>query len=243
MTDGKVAVVTGGARGIGAAICRRLSHEGHRVVVHHLTRCEQARALVQQLRDAGATAIHVRADLRVRDEVASLFSRADQLGPLGILVNNAAVSEFVALPEITAEQVGQHMDVNFRGALWAMQEARCRMGPGGRIVNISSLGTTSPLDGQIIYAASKAALEQLTLQGAVEFAPLGVTVNSVCPGSTETDLFREVVPPDLAEALSARSLFGRLGQPRDVADVVAFLAGEDSRWITGQRIVVSGGQR
>lgn len=240
---GKVALVTGAARGIGAAICRRLAQDGAIVVVHYLSRDAEARALVQELRDAGTTAFDVRADLRDRQDVTSLFAEVDQLGPLGVLVNNAAVSAFVPLLDVTVAQVSLHMDVNFRGALWTMQEAMPRMKSGGRIVNISSLGTASPLEGQTIYSASKAALEQLTLQGAVECALLGITVNTVCPGSTETELFREAVPPELAEVLATRSLFGRLGQPRDVAEVVAFLASESSRWITGQRIVVSGGQR
>src|SRR5262249_55527458 len=160
----------------------------------------------------------------------------ERLGGVHVLVNNAGWSEFTALGEITDAQVDEAMEVNFRAPLWAMQEAAARMADGGRIVNVSSLGTTSPLAGQTLYAASKAAMEQLTTQGAVELAERGITVNTVSPGSTRTELFREAVPPEMQAELAQRPYFKRLGEPADIASVVAFLAGPGAGWITGQRI-------
>jgi 3-oxoacyl-[acyl-carrier protein] reductase len=241
--DGRVAIVTGAARGIGAAVARQLAREGAGVVVHHRTREPEAAALVQELRDAGATATAVAADLRHRDQLSALFDAATDLGGVDIVVNNAGWSEFRPLVEITDGQVDEAMAVNFRAALWTMQESVRHMRRGGRIINVSTLGTDSPLAGQSLYTASKAALEQLTIQGAVEFAELGITVNTVCPGSTQTELFREAVPPELQRELSERSLFHRLGEPSEIAAVIAFLAGPTAGWVTGQRIVVSGGQR
>jgi 3-oxoacyl-[acyl-carrier protein] reductase len=240
--EGRVAVVTGAGRGIGAAIARALAADGAAVVVHHLRHGHEAAALVRELRASGRVAEAVRADLRRRDEVAALFDVAERLGGVHVLVNNAGWSEFMALGEIADAQIDEAMSVNFRAALWTMQEAAVRMADGGRIVNISTLGTTSPLAGQTLYAASKAAMEQLTTQGAVELAVRGITVNTVSPGSTRTELFREAVPFDMQSQLAQRPYFKRLGEPSDIASVVAFLGSADAGWITGQRIVVSGGQ-
>ena len=239
--EGRVAVVTGSARGIGAAVSRRLAADGASVIVHYLSRREAAESLVDELRAGGGRATAVGANLTDREETAGIFRAADAWGRLDVLVNNAGVSEFVPLVEIADGQVEQHFNLNFRGALWCMQEAARRMGEGGRIINISTLGTSSPLRTQCLYSASKAAMEQLTLQGAAEFADLGITVNTVSPGSTQTELFWESVPPELHASLAARSHFGGLGQPEDIAGAVAFLASDEARWVTGQRIVVSGG--
>lgn len=239
----RIAIVTGGARGIGAAVVRRLAAQGVATVVHYRSRETEVRALIAELTGAGATAVAVRGDLRERSDVLGLFDAARELGGLNILVNNAGWSEFSPLGEITDIQVGDAFAVNFRAPLWTIQLAKEMMKPGGRIINISTLGTSSPSPGQSLYAASKAALEQLTLQGAVELAPAGITINSVCPGSTATELFLSAVPAQLQEELKRRPLFGRLGRPCDIAGVVAFLASEDAGWITGQQIVVSGGQR
>ena len=241
--DGRVAIVTGAARGIGAAVARSLAREGASVVVHHRSREHEAARLVQELSQDGATLTAVAADLRKREELGAVCDAAIALGGLDIVVNNAGWSEFRPLVEITDEQVAEAMAVNFRAALWTMQESARHMRSGGRIINVSTLGTDSPLAGQVLYAASKAALEQLTVQGAVELAQLGITVNTVCPGSTQTELFREGVPAELQEELAQRSLFQRLGEPAEIAEVITFLAGPASSWVTGQRIVVSGGQR
>jgi 3-oxoacyl-[acyl-carrier protein] reductase len=183
----------------------------------------------------------VAGDLTVRNDVAGLVAAAAELGGLDILVNNAASVTYVPIAEMTDDQVDEATAVNFRGALWTMQEACRRMRDGGRIVNVSTLGTSHPVHGQALYSATKAALEQLTLVGALELAGRGITVNTVCPGATETETFRESAPPGLAEVVAKASHFQRIGRPADIADVVAFLVSDDARWVTGQRLVVSGG--
>jgi 3-oxoacyl-[acyl-carrier protein] reductase len=239
---GKLALVTGGSRGIGRAIVERLARDGAAVVfsfLQHQTAAEEVTAAVAA---AGGNALAVRADLGRLAEVRRLFDRAERhLGGLDILVNNAAVVVTTSVAEATEQAYDQVMAVNAKGTFFAIQQAARRLRDGGRIVNLSTVNTVLPAPGVAVYAASKAAVEQFTRVAARELAGRGITVNAVSPGATDTEMFRGANPPDAPERAAALTPLGRLGRPADVADVVAFLVGPDARWLTGQNLRASGG--
>ena len=232
---GKTAVVTGGTRGIGRAIVQRLARDGARVVFSYRQNKDAADALVREL----GNAVAVRADQEDPASIELLFQPVDH--GLDILVNNAAINPLAPIREITPEQFDRAMAVNAKFPLLAMQRAEPLLRDGGRIINISTLNTALPGPGIALYCASKAALEQLTKIAAREFGPRGITVNTVSPGATDTDLLRSSNSPEGLERSAALAALGRLGTPADIADVVAFLAGPDARWITGQNIRATGG--
>jgi 3-oxoacyl-[acyl-carrier protein] reductase len=232
---GKTAVVTGGARGIGRAIVRRLARDGARVVFSYRQDQDAADALAQEV----GNAVAVRADHADLASIEVLFEHVT--GGLDILVNNAAIIAAAPIREITPELFDQAMTVNVKFPLLAMRRAEPALRDGGRIINISTLNTTAPEAGIALYCASKAALEQVTRVAARELGPRGITVNAVSPGATDTDLLRGANPAEALEQAAALTPLGRLGTPEDIADVVAFLAGPDARWITGQNLQVTGG--
>jgi len=242
--EGKVAIVTGASRGIGAAIARRLAAEGARVAVNYAASEARAAEVVEAIRGAGSEAVALRADMGDPAEVAGLFREtAAVLGRPGILVNNAGVFEGGTVDTLDARAFARHFDVNVRGPLLATAEAARVMAPGGRIIHISSgLGST-PAPGASLYGATKAALHSLAASHAVELGPKGITVNCVAPGTTETDMLRGGLSEEAIQGLIAATPLGRLGRPEDIAAVVAFLASEDGGWITGQVIAASGGLR
>jgi 3-oxoacyl-[acyl-carrier protein] reductase len=232
---GKTAVVTGGARGIGRAIVRRLARDGARVVFSYRQDKDAADALAQEV----GNAVAVRAD---HSDLASIEVLFEQVAEgLDILVNNAAIIAAAPISDITPELFDQAMTVNVKVPLLAMRRAEPLLRDGGRIINISTLNTAAPEAGIALYCASKAALEQVTRVAAREFGPRGITVNAVSPGATDTDLLRGANPAEALEQAVALTPLGRLGTPEDIADVVAFLAGPDARWITGQNLQVTGG--
>lgn len=242
--DGKVAIVTGGSRGIGAATARRLGADGARVVVNYTRAAAAADEVVREIRDAGGDAIAVRADVSDRAQVAQLVkATVDRYGTVDILVNNAGVVEPAALADITDEQLDRQFDVNLRGALYAAQAAVPAFRDGGRVVNVSSIVAEAPPAGLAVYSATKAALEALTRSLAAELAPRRVTVNAVSPGATVTDMYDSVSSPEFEQQAVARTPLGRLGRPEDIADVIAFVVSDDAAWITGQVIAASGGMR
>jgi 3-oxoacyl-[acyl-carrier protein] reductase len=232
---GKTAVVTGGSRGIGAAIVRRLAADGARVVFSYRQDKTAADALARELGDAVA----VRADQEDLESIEALFEPV--AGGLDILVNNAAVNPRALIRDITPELFDRAMTVNAKFPLLAMQRAEPLLRDGGRIISISTLNTALPGPGIALYCASKAALEQFTKVAARELGPRGITVNTVSPGATDTDLLHSSNPPEALEQTPALTALGRLGEPADIADVVAFLAGPDARWVTGQNIRATGG--
>jgi 3-oxoacyl-[acyl-carrier protein] reductase len=232
---GKTAVVTGGSRGIGRAIVRRLARDGARVVFSYRRDRAAAVTLMREVRDSLA----VRADQADPASLAALFEPVAD--GLDILVNNAATSALFPVRDITPELFDRVMAVNAKFPLLAMRQAESLMRDGGRIVNISTLNTLVPGPGIALYCASKAALEQFTKVAAREFGPRGITVNTVSPGATDTELLHADNAPAALERTAAFTALGRLGQPADIADVVAFLAGPDARWITGQNIQATGG--
>ncbi len=243
MLQGMTAVVTGGSRGIGRAIVERLCREGVDVVFNYATSEAAAAEVVGVVQAAGGRARAMRLDLKEPDGPEQLMEAAEaHLGGLDILVNNAAMS-FTPTPlaQTDAELFDSVMAVNARSVFLTMRYAARHMRDGGRIVNISTLNTVRPAPGIAPYAASKGAVEQLTAVVARELGPRGITVNTVSPGATDTELLRGTNPEQALQAVIGLTPLGRLGQPSDVADVVAFLTGPDGRWITGQNLRASGG--
>ncbi|MFE7359281.1 glucose 1-dehydrogenase [Streptomyces sp. NPDC057543] len=243
MPTGKNAVVTGGSRGIGRAIVERLCRDGARVVFNYATSDDAAEEVVRTVRDNGGTATAIRLDLADPDGARQLMEAAEeQLDGLDILVNNAALCLPPSLIADTDPDVfDKVMTVNTRAVFMTIRHAAVRMRDGGRIVNISTANTVRPGPGISAYAASKGAVEQLTAIAARELGARGITVNTVSPGATDTELLRGNNQPEALEAVAGMTPLGRLGEPADVADVVAFLAGHDGRWITGQNVRATGG--
>ena len=237
--DGKAALVTGGSRGIGRAIVSRLADEGATVVFSFAANQAAADEVVAEGR---GRVFAVRADQGDAADQQRLFDAAEQrMGSLDILVNNAANGLPKPFLDVTPEDFDLVLRTNTKGPFLAMQHAGRTMGQGGRIINISTVNTRLSAPGAALYQASKGALEQLTKVAAYEFGPRGITVNVVSPGATDTELLREANPGESFESTIAMTALRRLGRPADVAAVVAFLAGPDSGWITGQNIEASGG--
>jgi 3-oxoacyl-[acyl-carrier protein] reductase len=232
---GKTAIVTGASRGIGRAIAERLAAEGARVVVNYAGSAAAAEELAARI---GGLA--VRADVSQKQEVLEMFDRAETaFGGLDIVVNNAAVAVMKPLAEFSDEEFERVFAVNTRGAFYCCREAARRLRAGGRIVNISTGATVGGTAGGSVYCASKAAVEQFTRALARELAPRRITVNTVSPGFTETDMFASL--PHLAELAPKLTPLGRAGRPEEIAAVVAWLCTEDASWITGQNIQAGGG--
>lgn len=243
--QGKVAVVTGASRGIGAAIAKRLAREGAVVIVGYNRNAEAAQAVVAEIERAGGEAEAIRADVADLEQVKRLFAETMQgFGRLDILVNNAGIAEFRPLEAIDAAHYSRQFDVNVRGVLFATQEAAQRFGPeGGCIINITSGAAKAASPGTSVYSATKAAVEVMTSSHAAELGPRGIRVNAVSPGITETDMLQKVIPAEVQQRMIQTTALRRVGTPEDIADVVAFLASHEARWITGQVVGVNGGLR
>ncbi|MEU4621392.1 SDR family oxidoreductase [Actinoplanes sp. NPDC023801] len=231
---GKTALVTGGSRGIGRATVLRLVADGARVVFTYRSAGDAADALA-----AETGAVAVRCDQADLDTLPAVFEPVRD--GLDILVNNAGVALAKPITEITPADFDRIMTINTKFPLFALQAAAPLMRDGGRIINISSINTVVPGPGGALYSASKAALEQVTKVAARELGPRGITVNTVSPGATDTEMLRSVNTPEGLERVAAFTALQRLGTPADVAAVIAFLAGPDSAWITGQNIHAGGG--
>ncbi|MFB4271032.1 SDR family oxidoreductase [Nonomuraea sp. GTA35] len=238
------AVVTGGSRGIGRAVVERLVHDGATVVFSYTAGERAAKELCESL---GGRATAVRADAADLGQVEELFAAADEMfaaadaGPLRALVNNAGVIAHAPIDEVTPQVYDEVMAVNARGAYFTLRAAARRMADGGRIVNISTTGTAWPSLGESVYAASKAALEQVTRVASRELGPRRITVNCVSPGATDTDLLRAGAPPEVLQTVAHMTALGRLGTPADIAAVVALLLSPDAGWLTGQNLRADGG--
>lgn len=251
MLTGKTALVTGGSRGIGRGIARKLAREGARVAIHYGHSEEAARETVELIRLDGGQAFETRAELGVPGDVTELYAGLDAgfarqgWGPeFDILVNNAGVSGSARIDEVTPELYEQIFAVNTRSLVFLVQQGLKRMRDGGRIINISSAATRIAFPESVVYAMSKGAVNTFTLALAKELGGRGITVNAVEPGFVETEMnaARRAAPEHAAE-LASWSAFDRLGQPSDIADVVAFLASDAGRWVTGQCIDASGGSK
>jgi 3-oxoacyl-[acyl-carrier protein] reductase len=244
--SGKVAVVTGASKGIGASIAQHLAAEGAAVVVNYATSREGADKVVAEVERRGGKAVAVQADVARRADVQRLFAEAKRaFGRLDILVNNAGVFEFAPIEEVTAEHFHRQFDLNVLGLLLTTQEALRHLGPeGGSIINVSSVVATLAPPTASVYSATKSAVDTVTRSLAKELGPRRIRVNSINPGMIETEGFHAagLAESDFRKQVEAQTPLGRIGQPGDIGPVAVFLASSDSGWITGETIHVSGGQ-
>ena len=242
---GKVAIVTGASKGIGAGIAKLFAKSGASVVVNYATSKEAANALVAEIKSAGGKAVAIHADFSKTADIQRLFEDSKRaFGTLDILVNNAGVFAFAPLQDATEQEFHREFSTNVLGVITATQEAAKYFGPnGGSIINISSIASVGYMPNSVIYAATKSAVDAVTRVTSVELAPKKIRVNSIAPGATITEGIAALGwPQETVDAVVATSPFGRPGQPEDIARVALFLASDDSGWVTGERITASGGQ-
>ncbi|WP_175728376.1 SDR family oxidoreductase [Burkholderia ambifaria] len=238
----QVALVTGSSRGIGAEIARRLARDGFRIVVNYAGGAGPAREVVDAIAANGGEAIAVQADIADPTAVAALFDAAEQaFGHIDVVVNSAGVMKLGAIADYDDTTFDQTVAINLKGTFNVSREAAKRVRSGGRIVNLSStmVGVRLPTYG--VYVATKAAVEGLTQVLAQEMRGRGISVNAVAPGPVATELFLEGKSPEQVDRLAKMNPLERLGQPADIAGVVAFLAGPDGAWVNGQILRANGG--
>jgi 3-oxoacyl-[acyl-carrier protein] reductase len=239
----KVAIVTGSSRGIGAAIARELAAQGAMVAVNYTSKRDAADATVAEIAKAGGKAFAVQAAVHKSEDLDKLFAAVlERCGRLDILVNNAGVSGTATLDQITPAAMDETLGINLKAGILAAQRAAKAFGDkGGVIINISSSLAVQPMAGQAVYAASKAGIEAATRVLAQELGARKIRVNAVAPGATETDLLP--LNDDMRGFIAGRTALGRVGQPGDIAKVVAFLASDAAAWITGHVLGADGGIR
>ncbi|WP_175733568.1 SDR family oxidoreductase [Burkholderia ambifaria] len=238
----QVALVTGSSRGIGAEIARRLARDGFRIVVNYAGGAGPAREVVDAIAADGGEAIAVQADIADPTAVAALFDAAEQaFGRIDVVVNSAGVMKLGTIADYDDTTFDQTVAINLKGTFNVSREAAKRVRNGGRIVNLSStmVGVRLPTYG--VYVATKAAVEGLTQVLAQEMRGRGISVNAVAPGPVATELFLEGKSPEQVDRLAKMNPLERLGQPADIAGVVAFLAGPDGAWVNGQILRANGG--
>jgi len=244
---GKVAVVTGGSKGIGASIARALAAAGAAVVVTYASDREGAERVVEQVGEAGGQGIAIRADVSKLVEIRALFeTTTEAFGPLDVLVNNAGVYAFGPLEAVTELEFRRQFDTNVLGPLLVTQEALRHFGRGGgSVINIGSIASEAAPPQSVIYSASKSALDAVTRVLAKELAARNIRVNSINPGPVRTEGFQSAgfQDSDFEKQAVARTPLGRVGQPRDIAAVATFLASEDAAWLTGDVLLATGGLR
>jgi 3-oxoacyl-[acyl-carrier protein] reductase len=244
--QGKVALVTGASKGIGAAIALELAAQGAAVAVNYSGSKAGAEKVVDEIKKAGGKAIAVQANVADPDSIGPLVNTvAKQLGPISILVNNAGIYEFGPLETVTPEHFHKQFNVNVLGLLLTTQAALKNFDPkGGSVINIGSVAAAG-IPSASVYSATKGALDSITVALAGELGPKKIRVNSLNPGMIETEGTHTAgfIGSDFHKKTEAETPLGRIGQPKDVADIAAFLASDDSYWVTGQTIKASGGAR
>ena len=244
---GNVAVVTGASKGIGASIAKALAEEGASVVVNYSSSKQDADRVVAEIAARGGRAIAVQGDVSKRADIERLFSEATRsFGRLDILVNNAGTYEFAALDEVTEDHFHKHFNLNVLGLLLTTREAVKHMGPaGGSVINIGSVASSMLLPNSAVYAASKAAVDAITGVLAKELGPRKIRVNAINPGMIATEGSRAggFVGTEFQKMVEAQAPLGRMGQPDDIAPTAVYLASSDSKYMTGETLLVSGGLR
>ncbi len=242
---GKVAVVTGASKGIGVGIAKALGREGASVVVNYASDKAGADKTVKAITEAGGKAVAVQGSVDAAADVERIFSETEKaFGPANILVNNAGVYAFAPLEGITEDEFHRTFNINVLGVLLASQAAARHFGEsGGSIINIGSVVSDGNAPGMTVYAATKGALDTITSVLAKELGPKKIRVNSVNPGFTATEGNASMRGGEMEEGAVKQTPLGRMGQPDDIGDAVAFFASDDARWITGEKIRVAGGLR
>lgn len=243
----KVAIVTGASKGIGASIAKHLAAEGAKVVVNYATSKADADRVVSEIAKDGGKAVAIQADIAHQTDIQRLFAEAlKAFGKLDILVNNAGVYEFAPLEQVTEEMFHKMFNLNVLGLLLSSQEALKHFGPnGGSVINISSVASISTLANTSVYSATKASVDAITKSLAKELGSRKIRVNSINPGLIETEGVHAagIAGSDFYKQIESQVPLGRVGQPQDIAPAVVFLASEDSSWMTGESIFISGGLR
>ncbi len=244
---GKVAVVTGASKGIGASIAEHLAAEGAAVVVNYATSKSGADAVVERIQKKGGKAIAVQADVSKPADITRLFQETNaKFGKLDVLVNNAGVYEFAPLGTVTPEHFHRLFDLNVLGLLLTTQEALKLMnGSGGSIINISSVVGPMPSENGSVYSATKAAVDAVTVSLSKELGPRKIRVNSLNPGMVETEGLHAagVAEGEFRDRIEAHTPLGRIGQPDDIGRAAVYFASDDAGWVTGQTLLVAGGYR
>jgi 3-oxoacyl-[acyl-carrier protein] reductase len=242
---GKVAVVTGASKGIGAAIARSLAGEGAAVVVNYASSREGADRVVADIKASGGKAIAVHADVAKTTDLERLFAvTKETFGAPDVLVNNAGIYDFAPLEAVTEADYRRQFDTNVLGTLLSTQEALKHFpANGGSVINVSSLASENPPPNTVVYSATKGAVDTITLTLAKELAGRNIRVNTIAPGGVETEgtHAKGIIGSDFEKAMVAATPLGRLGQPDDIAPMIVFLASDRASWITGQAISISGG--
>ena len=242
---GKVAVVTGASKGIGAAIAKSLGAEGAAVVVNYSSSKDEAARVVNDITNNGGRAIAVKANMAKKPDIDQLFAEMKKaFGPIDILVNNAGIYEFSPVESITEEHFRKQFDLNVLGLTLATQAAVKQFNPaGGSIVNISSIVSTMGVPAAAVYSGTKGAVDAITRSLAKELGPRGIRVNAINPGMVETEGFHAagVAGSDMQKQVEAQTPLGRIGQPQDIASVALFFASSDSAWVSGETLTVAGG--
>jgi 3-oxoacyl-[acyl-carrier protein] reductase len=245
--NGKVAVVTGASKGIGAGIAKQFAAEGAAVVVNYASSKSDADKVVDEITKAGGKAVAVQGNVAKKAEVERLFTAAEKaFGKIDILVNNAGVYEFVPLEDVTEQQFHRHFDVNVLGMLLATQEALKHFNSdGGSIINIGSLASSLTPPTAVVYNATKGAVDAITRTLAKELGPRKIRVNSINPGMVITDgvISAGFHESDFRKMFESQTPLGRIGQPGDIAPAAVFFASDDSAWISGETLRIAGGLR
>jgi 3-oxoacyl-[acyl-carrier protein] reductase len=243
---GKVAVVTGASKGIGAAIAKSLSRAGATVVVNYTSSKKDADRVVASIKANGGEAIAVKGDVTKANDVRQLFAKTKEaFDRLDVLVNNAGVYKFVPLNEITEDEFHREFNINVLGTLLATKEAvKHFRSNGGSVINMSSVSSSGSAQAAI-YSGTKGAIDAITRGLAAELGPQKIRVNAIAPGEVETEGTHNagLIGGDFEKTMIARTPLGRIGQPDDIARVAVFLASDDSAWLTGERLTASGGFR
>jgi len=241
----KVAIVTGASKGIGAGIAKALGIAGASVVVNYASGAGDADKVVSEIQSQGGKAMAVQADMSNSADVKRLFDQAkSEFGAIDILVNNAGLAVFEMIEDLTEEAFHKQFNLNVLGYLLASQQAVKHMGDqGGSIINISSILSTDPYLASSVYAATKGAVDTITLALARELGPRKIRVNAILPGHTNTPATAGNFDGEFGEKLIAGTPLGRFGEPEDIAPLAVFLASDDAHWITGESIRASGGVR
>src|SRR5579859_4742788 len=245
--SGKVAIVTGASKGIGAAIAKKLAAEGATVVVNYGSSKTDGENVAREITKLGSKAIAVQANLSKKQEIDRLFAKSKEaFGRVDILVNNAGVYEFSPLEKVTEEHFHKQFNLNVLGLILASQKAAEHFdSAGGCIINIGSGAGTNPVPGASVYSATKAAVDAVTKSLSKELGGRKIRVNSLNPGMVETEGVHTagVLGTDFHKQILAQTPLGRIGQPEDIGKVAAFLASDDAGWISGETLLVAGGQR